>query len=1032
MASVVRQIGDFRGASVGLSEGLYERIVSEETDALLAGLGGFEAILGDVEAAEVPGRLAQYLAVCLERALAAAPAERRLALANEVLQPLLAAHREGLAAGDRIAEPLRQLLALHRKGAAPPPPPSTPLSANALFMRLHGEPRLDQELRAELLSADRVDLICAFIRWAGVRPLLSSFDAVRERGVKVRVLTTTYTQSTEKRAVDALVDRGAEVRISYDTSSTRLHAKAWLFHRNSGFSTAYVGSSNLTHSALVSGIEWNVRLSEDKSGPLVQQVRSGFETFWESTLFQRYSPAADGAVLEQALSPSTDSRGFEITPFDLTPRPHQRGMLEDLEAERAVHGRTRNLVVAATGTGKTVLAALDYRALRAEKRVDSLLFVAHRKEILEQSRSTFRHALREGGFGELWVDGAKPKEGKHVFASIQSLAAAGRGLLDPAAFDMVIVDEFHHAAAPTYRDLLEHVSPKYLLGLTATPERSDGLDVFEYFGGRIAAELRLWTALEQELLCPFHYYGVSDETDLSRVQWKRGGYDTRELEKVLTANDARLRFVLRAIDDYVADRADMRALGFCVGVDHARYMADRFNRAGIRAAALTGDSPAEERASTMASLREGSVQVIFAVDLFNEGIDIPQLDTLLFLRPTESATVFAQQLGRGLRHAPGKSVLTVLDFVGRQHQNFRFDERLSVLSGVPRARVQKEFEGGFPHLPPGCALQLDRQVEEHILENLRGFANRARFADRVSRLKELGDVPLSSYLESTGLELAQLYTGKPGYTRMRRAAGFLPLSHDAEEARLLDRLGQQLHRDDRALLETANALPDVVRKGSSIESQTTLLQMLLSPLFTRRPGGEPEDLPAALVELQARPEVIQELQAVSTHLLESTSAVPRAQVLAGIPLQVHCTYTRLEVMCALGEGGVGNSSVPQQGVRFLEDRKIMVLFVTLQKTEKQFSPTTRYRDYALSRSLFHWESQSATRAESKVGQCYIRQRELGWRVLLFVREKSGDAFLCCGTASYVRHENERPIQVTWRLDFPLPEKFFEIAATAVA
>lgn len=1017
-----------------LSDGLYERIVSEEIRALLAASTDREPTLGDIEAAEAPGRLAQYLATCLERALSEAPEAERLSLANAVLQPLLAVGRKGLEPGDRIADPLRQLLAIQGPEASRPPAPATPLSANALFMNLRGEPRLDHELRTELLSADRVDLICAFIRWAGVRPLLSSFEALKERGVEVRVLTTTYTQSTEKRAVDALVDRGAQVRISYDTSSTRLHAKAWLFHRNSGFSTAYVGSSNLTHSALVSGIEWNVRLSEDKSGSLVQRIRSGFETFWESTQFEPYSTPADGEVLERALSTRSDPRAFELTPFDLTPRPHQQRMLEDLEAERTIHGRTRNLVVAATGTGKTVLAALDYRSLRAQGYVDTVLFVAHRKEILEQSRSTFRHALREGGFGELWVDGAKPTVGKHVFASIQSLSTAGRGSLDPAAFDMVIVDEFHHAAAPTYGDLLGHVLPKYLLGLTATPERSDGLDVLQYFGGRIAAELRLWSALEQQLLCPFHYYGVSDETDFSRLQWKRGGYDTRELENILTANDARLRFVLGAIDDYVADRATMRALGFCVSVAHAHYMADRFNQAGIRAEALTGDSSSEERASTLRSLRDGTLQVIFAVDLFNEGIDIPQLDTLLFLRPTESAIVFAQQLGRGLRHSPGKSVLTILDFVGRQHQNFRFDERLAVLSGVPRAQVQKEFEGGFPHLPPGCELQLDRQVEEHILDNLRGFAKRARFADRVSRLKELGDVPLPAFLEATGLELAQLYVGKsePGYVRMRRAAGFLPLSDDEEEARLLSRMGQHLHRDDPALLRAVAALPDAVRAGTAIGSQATLFQMLVSPLYTRRPGGEPESLSAALLELQDRPEVIEELRAVARHLLEATTTLPRAAVLPGVPLQVHCTYTRLEVMCALGESGVGNSSVPQQGVRFLHDQKIMVLFVTLQKTEKQFSPTTRYRDFALSRSLFHWESQSATRENSEVGKRYILQRELGWRVLLFVREKSSDAFLCCGPANYVRHAGERPIQITWRLDHPLPERFFEVAATAVA
>lgn len=523
--------------------------------------------------------------------------------------------------------------------------PRTPVTDDTLLINAPHEPQLAGELRSELASADRVDLLCAFIVWNGLRTLSDELQSVRDRGGAIRVVTTTYTGITDPKALDALVRMGADVRVSYDTRSTRLHAKAWLFHRNSGFSTAYIGSSNLTGTAIHDGLEWNVRLAEARSPELVARFRSAFDTYWADPQLLPY----DRDTFVAAVKRARDSSTIDSTPFDVVPYEYQRAMLDGLTAERERHDSWCNLVVSATGTGKTVLSALDYRRIALAWGGASLLFVAHRQEILEQSRATFRHVLRDGAFGELHVAGERPAVGRHVFASVQSLAHVDLEDLDPAAYDVLVVDEFHHAAAPTYGRLLDHLRPRLLLGLTATPERADGLDILRWFNGRIAVELRLWEALDQGLLSPFQYFGVSDDVDLRQVEWRRtGGYDVQALSAVYTGNDARLTKVLAALERIVSEPTKMRALGFCVSVEQANYMADRFRAAGIAAMSLTGTAVAEDRRNAIRQLRDGSLQILFTVDLFNEGVDIPEIDTILLLRPTESATVFLQQLGRGL------------------------------------------------------------------------------------------------------------------------------------------------------------------------------------------------------------------------------------------------------------------------------------------------------------------------------------------------------------------------------------------------
>jgi superfamily II DNA or RNA helicase len=452
------------------------------------------------------------------------------------------------------------------------------------------------------------------------------------------VLTTAYTGSTEAKALDALVELGAEVRISYDLSTTRLHAKAWLFHRRTAFSTAYVGSSNLTHSAQVAGLEWNVRVSAARNPDVIHKVAAVFDSYWQGDDFIPYVSAEFAAAIERSRR-AGGADGEVLSPVEVRLEPFQERLLELVEVSR-MQGYHRNLLVSATGTGKTVMAAVDYARLRDRLPRARLLFVAHREEILDQSRRTFRQVLADHTFGEKWVGGARPTAFDHVFASVQSLAAGRSEHLTADHFDVVVVDEFHHAAAPSYRFIMEVLRPRELLGLTATPERTDGLPILHWFGDRIAAELRLWDAIEQYRLVPFAYYGIHDGVDLTEVPWRRGrGYDEAALTEVYTSDKAWARFVLRQLERHVDDLSAIRCLGFCVSVAHARYMAERFRELGLAAVAVWGESSDTERRSALRDLRDGKVRVVFSVDLFNEGVDVPNVDTVLMLRPTESDAV---------------------------------------------------------------------------------------------------------------------------------------------------------------------------------------------------------------------------------------------------------------------------------------------------------------------------------------------------------------------------------------------------------
>lgn len=1027
-----------------LPRGLYEKLITESLEQALETLDpARRPTRHALHPEEAPDRIALHLSGLVRRAVSALDSRQRrqvgVQLAREITQ-LLAHAGKAVDAGDMpspAADVLHAIATLQIDGSVKEMPlPATPLLDTTLLTNAPGEPRIGFQINSEIASADRIDVLMAFVRQTGIRPMLKLLRQHVEQGNRLRLLTTTYTHSTELAALQALQEIGAEIRVSYDTSTTRLHAKAWQFHRRTGFSTAYIGSSNLTHSAQVTGLEWNVRISGARNPDVIEKFEAVFESYWQSEDFRPF----DADEFRELTRTRDGGPRVYLSPVEIKPEPFQARLLELIELSR-LRGHQRNLLVSATGTGKTVMAALDYQRLRGRLPRARLLFVAHRQEILEQSLATFRHALRDAAFGELWVGGNRPAEYEHVFASIQSLSHASLENLPPDHFDVVIIDEFHHAAARTYRQLLEHLLPQQLLGLTATPERADGEPILQWFDGRIAAELRLWDAIDQHRLVPFAYHGIHDGTDYRQVTWRRGrGYDPQELSNLVTGDHALARRIIENVTRVVADPDNMRALGFCVSMAHAAFMADQFNDAGLPAKAVTAKTTKEDRRQALDDLRHGRLRVLFSVDLFNEGVDIPSVDTVLLLRPTDSPTVFLQQLGRGLRKEKGKSVCTVLDFVGHHHKEFKLYRRFAALLGGGRKQVEKQVAAGFPYLPSGCHMELDAVAAKLVIENIRQSLP-STWPARANELRRVAEtdprVTLKNFLEQSGLELEDIYANNRGWSELLEAGGLATHPAGPHEIPLRRALGRLLHIDDNARIQAYLALADTGAPPSMASldlRQRRLLHMLAASLMEVVPLDRQATLDEAMQLLWQHPQVLAELAQLMAVLADRVDHVHQPlSTHPEVPLFVHARYTRREVLAAFADSDTVQVPEWREGVRWLPDTKTDLFAITFDKTSGRFSPTTRYRDYAISRRLLHWESQSGTRESSQTGQRYQAHAAHGSTVLPMARLTTEDrAFWLLGPAHYVSHEGEQPMAITWRLAHELPGDLFTRFSAAVS
>lgn len=1041
-----------------MNEGIYEELVTKlvsrkleqiDKDAFFIN----KSVLDKQEASSVLStHLAQTIRTALNYVKAENQIEAQIEIANKIIIFLKEELKKEEFENDLIAiegEILKAVFTridahfsdfnLHLKEITP----YTRLTHSELFTGGNVGLSLESELKKEILSSNQIDLLVSFIKFKGIIILEKELTEFTNRGGQLRVITTTYMGASDYKAILLLSKLvNTQVKISYNSGNERLHAKAYLFKRNTGFHTGYIGSSNFSRSALTDGLEWNLKITTKEVGHIIDKFQKTFDSYWQSDDFELFDDSIHKEKLIQSLNQGKSGKILDsnLSFFDISPFPFQSEILEKLDVERTVHLRNRNLVVAATGTGKTVISAFDFKRFKKDNPSAKLLFLAHRKEILTQSIAIFRGILRDNNFGALWVDGLVPDSYENVFASVQTINNQLDNIaLSPKYYDFIIIDECHHLTANSYRGILVYFQPQILLGLTATPERMDGGDIQEDFHNRIAAEIRLPEALNRKLLCPFQYFGITDSIDLSKVKWLRGRYVASELSAVYTANDRRVREIIDALEKYTKDLHDVRTIGFCVTMEHARFMAEKFCLAGLKADYLTSDNN-QNRANVRNQLLKKEINYLFVVDIFNEGVDIPEIDTVLFLRPTESLTIFLQQLGRGLRLSENKDCLTVLDFVGNARPEYNFENKFRALIGKTATTVKKEIEDNFPHLPLGCSIILEKKAKQSILENITAATsfNRNQLILKIQNFQHQTTLALTlnNFVTFNNIPLQMIYK-RGGWKRLCFDAGKIEkfdATHENEIVKSI--LNKWISCSSTSYF---NFILNLAKKEFKIsinecnESEKLMLLMLHYDVWQKAGGFD--SLESSIKEIGRNKVLLSEIIEVLELLIDRINYkeidinLPYTQ-----PLKIHARYTRDQILAAFGLSTFERKSPSREGVAENQALNTELLFINLIKSEENFSPTTMYDDYAINEILFHWQSQNSAGPETPKGLSYIKHLEDGKKIMLFVRERNKDEFdhtmgyVFLGEGYLREHYGAKPMNIKWELNEPIPHYLWHDAA----
>ena len=1032
---------------MALKQGIYEHIINKETerDIKQAEQSGLVCVQQQIDTAESPQILANYLANIIRQKLEDTEEQQdRVNLINRIMIDA------GLIDDKQIAKPAdllvevmsQQQATLQHESNTQTVRPISGFRVSNLFTGGSSTLSLREEIRREIASADEICFIVSFLKVSGVRILLDDLKKFCSReGTRLRIITTTYCGATQAKAIEQLAELpNTEIRISYNTDIERLHAKSYIFVRNSGMNTAYIGSSNLSKSAQTEGLEWNMRVTSVENPHIIKTALATFEMYWNSPNFEDFSIGGIEKFNKEIHRNifHTETSNFVYQRYTLL--PHQKQILDKLRVEREDRDNFKNLIVAATGTGKTVISAFDYQEFARTHSRARILFTAHREEILRQSLSTYRSVLQDANFGTLWVGGNRPQDAseyEHLFVSISMFNSRFEEFfakLDADYYDYIVIDEAHHSQANSYRKLFDHFTPKLLVGLTATPERMDGQDLRPDFGGRISAEIRLPQALQAGLLTPFQYLCISDDTDLSDESlWSGQKYNTERLADKLCAK-MRAKLIVDALHKYLADEYTCRALCFCVNKRHADFMAEQLSLYGFNAKSLTSDTPTDERKQLAKDLRDGTLHYLCVVDIFNEGVDIPEVDTVLFLRPTESLIIFLQQLGRGLRLSAGKTELTVLDFVAQANRKYDFASRFRALTLHPEKNIQKQIKDGFTLLPLGCSIVMEKKARQYILDNITSaIYNKNRI---VREIISYTSVPsISQFLENNGQDIRILYQGSNCWSSLKRAAGRISYSDDAITKRLEKGMANLIHHNTSSFLRFVERFI----AGESVhidEANRTYAIMLYYTLFLdkiSRAGFSNINEALMLIHDEKYACFKQEVSEIVSYLLANLNIKTTpigAEIIPG--LELYGCYTREEVFTLVGRQ---TAEVKMQGaasgVFNLPEHNATLLFVTLNKSEKDFSPSTQYNDYLINEDYFHWQSQNTDSHNNNGGRRYTEQSQTKNKIILFVCEEKKDGFgntspfHCFGLVDYVSSHDDFPMNVTWKLHKPAMAQYLK-------
>lgn len=950
------------------------------------------------------------------------------------------------------------------------------LSSPILLTNTEKEHNLFKALKYELQTADQAQFMVSFIRWSGLQLLIRAIEEFREKDSsrKLRILTSTYLKVTEPKALRRLLEiPNVETKV-FDSGNVSFHTKAYLFERKSGLNTAIIGSSNLSYSALYTGHEWNVKLP-DAGLPIYDEAKKAFDKYWEDPraivlseeLIDKYEQyymnkkvmlvnpyiAASHADLVEPKDADHDESNKMIQPNAM-----QSEALKALEQTR-LNGHNKGVVIAATGTGKTYLSAFDVQKFGARK----LLFLAHRDEILENAKQTFISIFNNASSCGKLSGESKEIDKPFLFSTVQSLSRDETlKQFSVDYFDYIVVDEFHHAQASTYRKVIDYFKPKFLLGLTATPDRMDGRDVLELCDNNVVYEIRLRDALKEGLLTPFRYFGLSDPTvNYDEVSVRNGQYVEEELVRVLNTHE-RVGYVLDMIKKFGHDGDQLKALGFCATIEHAKYMSEQFNKHGIVAGYLTGENSSQERQDKISRLASDKdpLQIIFTVNIFNEGVDIPAVNMVLFLRPTESATIFIQQLGRGLRKMPGKEYVTVLDFIGNFNKSFVVPLALSGQHNhraFDRDSLRVAVETEFADLPEGCFVDLEEISKQQILtkiENIRMDQNQLLIQLYNQFKKELGRSPeIDDFLYFEGAPSLTFFIRKYGswvetkqkmednndfdnnllsdsikLQIIQRVEKMLPIKWPYEFVMLSMALNNDEVTVDNTFKELKYRFSLEISHDHHRQKILRSMENLSEVLRNQHWSFGTFDGQKLNVHFKFRESM--EEKSFRTYFskrieygLTEFRRIYRPDIYFSSNKNVllYQNYTRNDLMYLFeSDARLGSW---REGVSRVDNHYL--LFVNLNKGE-QVEDHLMYKDYFIDQRHFHWQSQNQTSHDSPRGQEYIFHKEKNIHIHLFVRKfdkMHGTTlpFTYLGEVDYVSSHGDKPMNIKWRLHQPIPD-----------
>lgn len=1032
-----------------LKEGIYEHIINKETKGEIEQTEekNLVCVKNNINNAESPQILADYLAKVIRNKLEEIEEQQdRVNMINKILSEAGLLEEMQIVDYDNLLTEVmtHQQYLFQSQSRSQTIRPISGFRVSNLFTGGGSALSLGEEIRREIASADEICFIVSFLKVSGIRILMDDLKKFTQKeGSRLRIITTTYCGVTQSKAIEQLLELpNTEIRISYNTDIERLHAKSYIFLRNSGMNTAYIGSSNLSKSAQTDGLEWNIRVTNIENPHIIKTALATFDMYWNSPNFEDIRIGCIDKFNKEINRNLFRNRSEENVYHRFTLLPHQKQILDKLCVERDENHNYRNLIVAATGTGKTVISAFDYQNFKRTHSRSRILFTAHREEILCQALNTYKSVLRDMNFGSLWVGGYRPQneyEYENLFVSISMFNSKYDEffyLLDKDYYDYIVIDEAHHSQADSYRKLLAHFTPKILIGLTATPERMDGRDLRPDFGGHISAEIRLPQALQAGLLTPFQYLCITDNTNLSDDSlWSGNKYNVERLSDRL-CNKERVGRIVDALHKYLADEYTCRALCFCVNKKHADFMSKQLSLYGFNAHSLTSDTPNETRKRLTKDLREGNIHYLCVVDVFNEGVDIPEVDTVLFLRPTDSLTIFLQQLGRGLRISVGKTELTVLDFVAQVNRKYDFASRFRALTLNSDKNIRKQIEEGFTMLPNGCSIIMEKLARQYILDNIQSaIYNKVRIIREINSYGECTPT-ISQFLDNNGQDIRVLYQGSNCWTSLKRAAGKISYQDDEITKRLEKGVFNLIHHNTAKFLHFidnfVSGSDDYLKKENEIYA-LMLYYALFSEKLDKSGFNSVYD---ALSLLQTGKYIYfnQEIKEIVSYLLEhlQIKTIPLSDLFCS-QMEVYGCYTREEIFTLVGrQTAVKKMQGTATGAFHLPEHNASLLFVTLNKSDKDFSPSTQYNDYVINENLFHWQSWNFDSHQNEGGRRYINQEETQRKIILFVRENKKDGygntcpFHCFGLVNYVSSHGDFPMNVTWKLKEPVMPYYVKV------